>query len=110
MQGAPLGKEAVSAHSGWVGELAARVERVRRTDFSTSSLSATGHVVDERPINIGATEADGIEESIGIRDKVLFVGKFIGDDLGVAGFAQHHQPTRYAYGFSSCAPSHDVLH
>jgi hypothetical protein len=83
---------------------------VRKEDFSTSSLAATRHVVDERPINIGTTEADGIEEGIGISDKVLFVGEFIGDDLGVAGLAQHHQPTRYAYRFSPRAPSHSPLH
>jgi len=87
---------------------ARRVGRVTREDFSTSSFTATRHVVDERPINIGATEADGIEEGIGIRDKVLFVGEFIGDDLGVAGLAQHHQPTRYTYSFSSRAPSHNL--
>ena len=79
--------------------------------FSTSSLfAATRHVVDQGPINIGATEADGIEEEIGVCYKVLLVGEFIGDDLAVAGLAEHHQPPRHAYGFSSRAPSHDVLH
>ncbi len=77
-------------------------------DFSTSSLSTTSHVVDKRPVDVGATEADGIEEGLGIRDKILLVGEFIGHHLGVAGFAEHHQPTRYAYGPSSGAPSHDV--
>ena len=61
--------------------------------FSTSSFTAARHIVDERPINVGATEADGIEESIGIRDKVLFVGEFIGNDLGITSIAEHHQPT-----------------
>jgi hypothetical protein len=28
----------------------------------------------------------------------------------MTGFTEHHQPTRYAYGFSSGAPSHDGLH
>ena len=79
-------------------------------DFSTSSLSATSHVVDKRPINVGATETDGIEEGIGIRDKVLFVGEFIGNDLAIAGVAQHHQSTRYADSLSSGAPSHCPLH
>jgi hypothetical protein len=58
-----------------------RVLRARRAPgrsplpFSTSSLfPATCHVVDERPIDIGAAEADGIEEEVGIRDKILFVG------------------------------------
>jgi hypothetical protein len=42
--------------------------------FSTSSLAATCHVVDERPIDVSATDADGIEEVIVIRHKVLVVG------------------------------------
>jgi hypothetical protein len=61
-------------------------------DFSTSSLPTTCHVVDQRPIDIGATEADGIEEGLGIRDKILLVGKFIGYHLGMAGIAEHHEP------------------
>ena len=77
-------------------------------DFSTSSLSATGHVVDQRPINVGATEADSIEEGIGIRDKVLLIGEFIGHNLGITSITEHHQPTRYAYCFSSYARSHNV--
>jgi hypothetical protein len=28
----------------------------------------------------------------------------------MAGFAEHHQPTRHAYGFSPCTPSHGVLY
>ena len=52
----------------------ARVGRVRREDFSTSSFTATCHVVDERPVDVGATDADGIEEVIVIRHKVLVVG------------------------------------
>jgi hypothetical protein len=63
-QGASLGEEAVLADSGWVGEVAARVGRVRRAVFSTSSLAATRHVVDQGSIDVGATEADGVEESI----------------------------------------------
>ena len=62
-------------------------------DFSTSSLSTTRHVVDQRPIDVGATEADGIEEGLGIRNKILLVGEFIGYDLSVADITQHHQPT-----------------
>ena len=60
--------------------LIVRVLRARRAPrrsplpFSTSSLSATRHVVDERPVDIGATNTDGIEEDIGIRDKILFIG------------------------------------
>ena len=46
MQGVSLGEEAVLADSGREGEVAARAGRVKREDFSTSSLSATGHVVD----------------------------------------------------------------
>ena len=77
---------------------------------STSSLAATSHVVDQRTIDVGATEADGIEEGIRIRDKVLLVGELISNDLGVAGIAQHHQPTGYAYRFSPRTPSHSPLH
>ncbi|MEK6639924.1 MAG: hypothetical protein AABZ17_04560 [Nitrospirota bacterium] len=60
-------------------------------DFSTSSLSTTRHVVDQGPIDIGATKADGIEEGLGIRDKILLVGEFIGYYLGMAGIAEHHE-------------------
>jgi hypothetical protein len=74
VQGASLGKEAVLADSGREGEVAARVGRVRREVFSTSSFSTTCHVVDERPVDVGATDADGIEEVIVIRHKVLGVG------------------------------------
>ena len=95
------GARRVSARQGWAGE---------KGEFSTSSLfAATCHVVDQRPIDVGATDADGIEEGFGIRDKILLVGEFFGRDLGEAGVAEHHQPTRYAYSFSSGAPSHDVL-
>ncbi len=80
--------------------LIVRVLRARRAPgrsplhFSTSSLfAAARHVVDERPIDVGATEADGIEEGLGIRDEVLFVGEFIGYDLGVTDITQHHQST-----------------
>ena len=36
-------------------------------------FAATSHVVDERPVDVGATEADGTEEGIEIRHKVLAV-------------------------------------
>jgi hypothetical protein len=108
VQGASLGKEAFLADSGRVGEVAARVGRVRRVVFSTSSLSTTSHVVDQGSIDVGATEADGIEEGIGVSYKILLVSEFIGHDLGITSIAEHHQPTRYTYCFSSCAPSHDV--
>ena len=74
VQGASLGEEAVLADSGRVGEVAARVGRVRREAFSTSSLATTRHVVDERTVDIGATKADGIKEGIVIRHKVLGIG------------------------------------
>jgi len=96
--------------------LIVRVLRARRAPrrsplpFSTSSLSATRHVVDKRPVNVGATEADGVKEGISICNKVLLVREFIGDDLGVADITQHHQPTRYADSLSSGAPSHCPLH
>ena len=90
MQGASLGKEAVLADSGQVGEIAAGVGRVRREDFLTSSFPATRHVVDQGSIDVGTTEADRIEEGLGIRDKILLVGEFIGHHLGMAGIAEHH--------------------
>jgi len=37
-------------------------------------FATTRHVVDEGPVDVGATETDGIEEGIGIRYKVLLVG------------------------------------
>ena len=92
MQGVSLGKEAVLADSGQVGEIATRVGLVRREDVSTSSFTATGHVVNKRPIDVGTTEADRIEEGLGIRDKILLVGEFIGHHLGMAGIAEHHEP------------------
>ena len=88
----------------------AGAEQVRRVAFSTSSFSATSHVVDERAIDVRTSEADSIEEDIGIRDKVLLIGQFIGDDLRVAGLAEHHQSPRYADGFSSCTSGHDGLY
>jgi hypothetical protein len=74
VQGASLGEEAVLADSGRVGEVAVRVGRVRREAFSTPSFSATSHIVDERTVDVGATEADGIKEDIVIRHKVPVVG------------------------------------
>ncbi len=42
--------------------------------FSTSSLfPTTRHVVDERPIDVGASKANGIEEEICIYYKILLV-------------------------------------
>jgi len=52
----------------------ARVGRVREEVFSTSSLATTRHVVDQRTVDVGATEADGIKEGIVIRHKVPVVG------------------------------------
>ena len=43
--------------------------------FHASRLLGTAeHVVDERTVDVGATEADGIEENIVIRDKVSGIG------------------------------------
>ena len=64
----------------------------RWRDFSTSSFPATRHVIDKRPVDVGAAKADGIEEGLGISDKVLLVGEFIGHDLGIAYVAEHHEP------------------
>jgi len=50
-------------------------------------FATTRHVVDQRPIDVGATKTDGIEEGLGIRDKVFLVGEFISHDLGIADIA-----------------------
>ena len=36
-------------------------------------FAAARHVVDEGPVDVGATETDGIEEGIGISYKVLLI-------------------------------------
>jgi acyl-coenzyme A synthetase/AMP-(fatty) acid ligase len=41
-KGASLGKEAVLADSGWVGEISAWVGRVRKATFSTAYYNGTG--------------------------------------------------------------------
>ena len=74
VKGTSLGKETVLADSGRAGEVAAGVGRVRREAFSTSSLPTTRHVVDQRTVDVGASEADGIEKEVCIRYKVLLVG------------------------------------
>ena len=43
------------------------------TNDASRLFPATRHIVNERPIDIRAAEADGIEEEVGIRDKVLLV-------------------------------------
>jgi len=60
--------------------------------YPSRLLAATRHVVDQRPVDVGTTETNGIEEGLGIRDKVLLVGEFIGHDLGVAGFEKIRGP------------------
>ena len=74
VQGASLGEEAALADLGRAGGITARVGRVRRVAFSTSSLAATRHVVDKGPVDIGATKADGIEEGVEVRHKVFLIG------------------------------------
>lgn len=69
-------------------------------------FAATGHIINERTVNVGASHADRIEEGICIRHKVFLVGEFVRDDLGIAGIAQHHQSARYAYGLSPCTCGH----
>jgi hypothetical protein len=54
-------------------------------------LAAARHVVDKRPIDVGASEADRIEEGIRIRDKIFLIGEFVGYDLGITGITKHHQ-------------------
>jgi len=43
-------------------------------DFSTSSFGAAEHVIDQRSIDIGATETDGIEERFVVCDKIPGIG------------------------------------
>lgn len=69
-------------------------------------LAAARHVVDERTVNIGATDADRIEERFKVGHKVFLVRKLFIHDLGVTGFAQHHQTSRDRDRFSSSTSSH----
>ncbi len=61
--------------------------------YFNTSLGTAKHVVNERAIDVGAPEADGIKEDIVIRHKVSRVREFILHDLVIAGFTEHHQPT-----------------
>lgn len=69
-------------------------------------LAASGHVVDEGAVDVGAADADCIEECFGIRDEVFLVRKIFIHDLGITGLAQHHQPSRNSYCFSPSTSSH----
>ena len=80
----------------------------RFTTNASLSLPAAGHVVDEGAVDIGATATDGIEQRVRICDKILFIGELVRNDLGVTDVAEHHQATRHADRFSSCACSHGV--
>lgn len=59
------------------------------------------HIVDEGAIDIGAAEADGLEEEFVIGDKIAVVHQFVGQDVFMAGVAEHHQSPRDRHGFSS---------
>lgn len=66
----------------------------RRTTFHQHpSFPAARHIVNEGPVDIGATATNGIEQRVRVCDKILFVREFIRNDLGIADVAEHHQTT-----------------
>jgi hypothetical protein len=67
---------------------------------------AAGHVVDEGAIDVGAADADCIEECFGIGDEVLRIRKLFIHDLGITGLAQHHQASRHPNRFPPSTSSH----
>lgn len=69
-------------------------------------FAAAGHVVDEGAIDVGAADADRIEERFEVGDKVFLIRKLFTDNLGITGLAQHHQPSRDRDRFSASTPSH----
>jgi hypothetical protein len=82
-----------------------------RTDSLTAerlqhSLAAAGHVVDEGAIDVGAAEADRIEERFEVGDEILLIRKLFTHNLGITGLAEHHQASRNSYCFSPGTPSH----
>lgn len=78
------------------------MESIRQQLFPTA-----GHVVDEGAIDVGAADADRIEERFEVGDKVFLIRKLFTDNLGVTGFAQHHQSSRHSNRFSAGTPSHN---
>ncbi len=69
-------------------------------------LATAGHVVDEGAVDVGTADADCIEECFGIGDEVLRIRKLFIQDLGVTGFAQHHQASRDPDRFSPSTSCH----
>ena len=58
-------------------------------------LGAAQHVIDQRAIDVGAAEADGIEQGCVVRNKVPGVGELVSVHLVVTGLTQHHEPARH---------------
>ncbi len=50
------------------------------------------HIVDQGPVDIRATDANGIEQRFVVGHEVPLIDQFLGKYLLVADIAQHHQP------------------
>ena len=61
-------------------------EKERRSLFR-----ATQHVVDQGPVDVGAAQADGIEQGFMIGDKISRVRQLFGIDLIVTDLTEHHE-------------------
>lgn len=55
-----------------------------------SLFPAAGHVVDQGAIDVGAADADGIEERVCICYKILLVRELVRNDLSITDVAEHH--------------------
>lgn len=75
--------------------------------IETLLLAAARHVVDEGAIDVGAADADRIEERFEVGDEVFLIRKLFTDDLGITGLTQHHQAPRHSDRFSAGTPSHN---
>ena len=65
--------------------------RRREEDNGRALFPAAGHVVDEGSIDIGAADADRIEERFKVGDEIFLVGQFLGHHLIMAGITQHDE-------------------
>lgn len=83
-----------------------KLNTLKKEELPVSLFPAAGHVVDEGAVDIGAADADRIEERFEIGDEVFLVRKFFIHDLGVTGLAQHHQASRDPDRFSPSTSSH----
>lgn len=74
--------------------------------YRAALLPTPRHIIDEGTVDICASATDGIEERVGVCDKILFVGELVRNNLRVADVAEHHQAARHSDCFSSCTGSH----